>query len=186
MGKQGGSVEQEEPQVSPDLNVSRLTCVIVIKVINVTCVIVKTFPANHSLFGQLRFGPKDVFRVQNFLELVYKNMHLHQTEASNTMRIRGKRSHRFQGVVDVMVQPLAPLHHLQPMCLLWSWYQWYDQLRVCYDHGTNVMLVSDQIRVCYDQFWNHVGEPWIWWHCDARQKRTRHKARIRFPVISPL
>ena len=28
IGKQGGSVEQEEPHVSPDLNVSRLTCII--------------------------------------------------------------------------------------------------------------------------------------------------------------
>ena len=26
MGKQGGSVEQEDPQVSPDLKVSLLTC----------------------------------------------------------------------------------------------------------------------------------------------------------------
>ena len=65
MGKHGGSVEQEEPQVSPDRNVSRLTW-----------------------------------------------RRIMQQIAKETLRFS---SNRFQRVVNVMVQPLPPLHHLEPI-----------------------------------------------------------------------
>ena len=83
-----------------------------------------------------------------------------QTNPKNSrdsLRIIGKPSHRFEGVVDVMVQPLAPLHHLP---------------------------ASVKIKSEFKQFLNHVGEAWIWRHCDARQERTRHQPRIRFPAIA--